>query len=82
MGLITITGLLILILILDALRNHISLNMKHDCAPRRKKKKNITTKKAKKKNKKYKIKKNPKTSGTIQTMIPRVKRMNIQNTDL
>ena len=38
-GLITIIGLLILILILDALRNHMSFHMKYDCFPRRKKKK-------------------------------------------
>jgi len=39
MGLITIIGLLILILILDALRNHMSFHMKYDCSPRKKKKK-------------------------------------------
>ena len=38
MGLITIIGLLILILILDALRNHMSFDMKCDCFPRKKKK--------------------------------------------
>jgi len=38
MGLITIIGLLILILILDALRNHMSFHMKYDCSPRKKKK--------------------------------------------
>jgi len=39
MGLLTIIGLLILILILDALRNHMSLHMKCDCFPTKKKKK-------------------------------------------
>jgi len=39
MGLITITGLLILILILDALRNHMSFHMQYDCFPTKKKKK-------------------------------------------
>jgi len=39
MGLIAITGLLILILILDALRNNINIYTKHDCATQRKKKK-------------------------------------------
>jgi len=39
MGLITIIGLLILILIIDALRNHMSFHMKCDCFPTKKKKK-------------------------------------------
>jgi len=39
MGLITIIGLLILILILDALRNHMSFHMQCDCFPTKKKKK-------------------------------------------
>jgi len=45
MGLITIIGLLILILILDALRNHMSFHMKYDCSPRKKKKKRHTQEK-------------------------------------
>jgi len=78
MGLITIIGLLILILILDALRNHISFHMKHDCSPRRKKKKRHNQEKKQE----IQDKENPKTSGIIQIMILRLKRINIPNMDL
>ena len=40
MGLITIIGLLILTLILDALRNHMSFHMKCNCFPTKKKRQN------------------------------------------